>query len=398
MKPLFSKRTHNIIADRCRADHASKLRRKYEPWYHEMASQQGTRVKLDNREFIMLSSNDYLGLTTHPKVIEAAEKALHTWGSSATGSRMANGSRRCHREIEEALAAFLGKEACHVTSAGYLSCLSAVAGFATRGDVVLVDRNIHACIWDGIRLSRASMERFCHNSPADLREVFRFTEAKAAKLLVIEGVYSMEGHIAPLPDFLDAAQGHGCFVVLDDAHGLGVLGRQGRGTADHFGVGDQIDIICGSLSKSLSSTGGFVAGSTDAIEFLRTHSRQTIFSAAISPVQAACAQAALEIMQDEPEHLDRLWNNTRRYRALLEDLKLDTWGSETPALPVVLGSKERAYLFWKALMKEGIFTVMAIAPGVPPGKDLIRTAISAAHTDEDLERIEAAFRNAVRKI
>ena len=353
---------------------------------------------LGGRELIMLSSNDYLGLTTHPKVMEAAEKALRIWGSSTTGARLSNGSRRYHRELEEALAAFLGKEACHVTSAGYLSCLSAVAGFATRGDVVLVDKNIHSCIWDGIRLSYATMERFSHNSPTDLREVLRFTDAEAAKLLVIEGVYSMEGHIAPLPDFLEAAEGHGCFVVLDDAHGLGVLGHQGRGTADHFGVGDQIDIICGSLSKSLSSTGGFVAGSTDTIEYLRTHSKQTIFSAAISPVQAACAQAALDIMQDEPEHLERLWTNTRRYRTLLEDLNLDTWGSETPALPVVLGSRERAYMFWKALMEEGVFTVMSIAPGVPPGKDLIRTAISAAHTDEDFERIEAAFQNAVRKI
>lgn len=353
---------------------------------------------LDGRELVMLSSNDYLGLTMHPKVIEAAEKALRIWGSSTTGARLSNGSRRYHGELEEALAAFLGKEACHVTTAGYLSCLSAVAGFATRGDVVLVDRNIHSCIWDGIRLSHSTMERFSHNSPGDLREVLRFTDAEVAKLLVIEGVYSMEGHIAPLPDFLDAAEGHGCFVVLDDAHGLGVLGRQGRGTADHFGVGDRIDIICGSLSKSLSSTGGFVAGSSDAIEYLRTHSKQTIFSAAISAVQAACAQAALEVMQDEPEHLDRLWKNTRRYRTLLEDLNLDTWGSETPALPVVLGSRERAYLFWKALMEEGVFTVMSIAPGVPPGKDLIRTAISAAHTDEDFEIIEAAFRNAVRKI
>lgn len=398
MKPLFSNKTRSVIAERCRTDQPSILRRKYEPWYHEMNSQRGTRVTLGDRELIMLSSNDYLGLTTHPKVMEAAEKALRIWGSSTTGARLSNGSRRYHRELEEALAAFLGKEACHVTSAGYLSCLSAVAGFATRGDVVLVDKNIHSCIWDGIRLSYATMERFSHNSPADLREVLRFTDPEGAKLLAIEGVYSMEGHIAPLPDFLEAAEGHGCFVVLDDAHGLGVLGRQGRGTADHFGVGNQIDIICGSLSKSLSSTGGFVAGSTDAVEYLRTHSKQTIFSAAISPVQAACAQASLEIMQDEPEHLERLWINTRRYRTLLEGLNLDTWGSETPALPVVLGSRERAYMFWKALMEEGVFTVMSIAPGVPPGKDLIRTAISAAHTDEDFERIEAAFRNAVRKI
>jgi 7-keto-8-aminopelargonate synthetase-like enzyme len=336
---------------------------------------------LDGRELVMLSSNDYLGLTSHPEVIKAGIKALRTWGSSTTGARLSNGSRRYHRELEEALATFLGKEACQVTSAGYLSCLSAVAGFATRGDIVLVDKNIHSCIWDGIRLSHATMERFSHNSPSDLREVLRFTEAGAAKLLVVEGVYSMEGHIASLPDFLMATEGHGCFFVLDDAHGLGVLGRQGRGTADHFGIGDQVDIICGSLSKSLSSTGGFVAGSRDAIEYLRTHSKQTIFSAAISPSQAACAQAALEVMQNEPEHITRLWANTKRYRTLLEDLNLDIWGSETPALPVVLGSRERAYMFWKALMEKGVFTVMSIAPGVPPGKDLIRTAISAAHTD-----------------
>jgi 7-keto-8-aminopelargonate synthetase-like enzyme len=273
-----------------------------------------------------------------------------------------------------------------------------VAGFATRGDIVVVDKNIHSCIWDGIRLSHATMERFSHNNPADLAKVLGVINPEAAKLLAIEGVYSMEGHIAPLPEFLDAADGYGCFVVLDDAHGFGVLGRDGRGTADHFGVGDRVDVICGSLSKSLSSTGGFVAGSIDVIEYLRTHSRQTIFSAAISPAQAACARAALEVMQSEPEHLSRLWANTRRYRTLLEELKLDTWGSETPAIPVVLGSRERAYLFWKHLMDKGVFSVMSIAPGVPPGKDLVRTAVSAAHTEEDFERIERAFRYAVKNI
>ncbi|MEZ5277522.1 MAG: pyridoxal phosphate-dependent aminotransferase family protein [Opitutaceae bacterium] len=398
MKSLFGNKAGNIIAERCRTDQASVLRRKYAPWYHTFESQQGTRVVLDGRELVMLSSNDYLGLTSHPKVIEAAERALRMWGSSTTGARLSNGSRRYHQELEETLAAFLGKEACHITSAGYLSCLSAVAAFATRGDIIVVDKNIHSCIWDGIRLSHATMERFSHNNPADLAAVLKVIDPAAAKLLAIEGVYSMEGHIAPLPDFLDAAEPHGCFVVLDDAHGFGVLGREGRGTADHFGVNERIDVNCGSLSKSLSSTGGFVAGSNDVIEYLRTHSRQTIFSAAISPAQAACAGAALEVMQTEPEHLERLWSNTRRYRALLEDLKLDLWGSETPAIPVVLGSRERAYLFWKHLMDKGVFTVMSIAPGVPPGKDLVRTAVSAAHTEEDFEKIEVAFRHAVKNI
>ena len=222
--------------------------------------------------------------------------------------------------------------------------------------------------------------------------------ADATKMMVIEGVYSMEGHIARLPELTEIAEEHGCFTVLDDAHGFGVLGRQGRGTADHFGLNDKVDVLCGSMSKSLASTGGFVAGSTEIIEYLRTHSRQTIFSAAISPGQTACAQASLEVMQTEPQHLEQLWANTRKYRAMLKSLGLDTWESETPAVPIVLGSKERVYPFWKALMEKGVFTVMSIAPAVPAGKDLIRTAISAMHTEEQLEKIATAMAYAVKKM
>jgi 7-keto-8-aminopelargonate synthetase-like enzyme len=186
--------------------------------------------------------------------------------------------------------------------------------------------------------------------------------------------------------------------VLDDAHGLGVLGKQGRGTVDHFGLNDKVDVICGSLSKSLASIGGFVTGSKDVIEYLRTNSKQTIFSAAIPPGQAAAAQMSLELMQNEPEHIERLWRNTKRYREILHKLGLDTWGSETPAIPIVLGSKEAVYRFWQALLEKGVFTVMSIAPAVPPGKDLIRTAISALHTDEQLERIAEAMAYAARKL
>ena len=201
-----------------------------------------------------------------------------------------------------------------------------------------------------------------------------------------------------LPEIAEIAEENDCFTVLDDAHGFGVLGRQGRGTVDHFGLNDKVDVICGSLSKSLASTGGFVAASTEIIEYLRTHSKQTIFSAAISPSQAACAQASLELMQAEPEHLERLWANTRKYRAMLKSLGLDTWESETPAVPIVLGSKERVYPFWKTLLDKGVFTVMSIAPAVPAGKDLIRTAISAMHTEEQLEKIADAMAYAVKKM
>jgi 8-amino-7-oxononanoate synthase len=374
------------------------MRLRYAPYYHTMEAQQGTRIRLDGKDMVMLSSNDYLGLSFHPKVIEAAQKAVARWGASPTGARVSNGSRAYHRGLEEKIAEFLGKEDCHVHAAGYLSCMAGVASFATRGDIVLADRNIHSCLWDGIRLSMAEVERFAHNDPADLREVLRSTPEDSPRLLVVEGVYSMEGHIARLPELLEIAGENRCFSIVDDAHGFGVLGREGRGTADHFGLTEKVDIIVGSLSKSLGSTGGFVAGKREYIEYLRTHSKHTIFSAALAPAQAGAAQAALEIMQTEPQHRERLWANTRRYVSFLHSLGLDTWSSETPAVPVIAGSKERAYRLWQALRDEGVFTVMSIAPAVPPGKDLIRTAISALHSDDDLSRIEAAFSRAAKRI
>jgi 8-amino-7-oxononanoate synthase len=394
---LFSK-SKKAVLTRCREDYATKMRHKYAPFYHAMEAQQGTTIRLDGREMIMLSSNDYLGLAFHPKVIEAARAAVQKWGTSTNGARSSNGSRTFHLQLEERLAAFLGREACHVHAAGYLSCMTSVAAFAQKGDVILADKNVHSCLWDGIRLSTASFDRFSHNSPDDLRDILAATNPDAPKLLVVEGVYSMEGHIARLPELTEIADEHGCFVVLDDAHGFGVLGRQGRGTVDHFGLNDKVDVVCGSLSKSLASTGGFVSGSRDVVEYLRTNSKQTIFSAAISPSQAASAQASLEIMQTEPEHHERLWANTRKYRAVLKDLGLDTWGSETPAVPIVLGSKERVYTFWRALLEKGVFTVMSIAPAVPVGKDLIRTAISAMHTDEQIERIAEAMAYALKRL
>jgi len=394
---LFLKNKKPILG-RCSEDYSTKMRLRYAPFYHAMDAQKGTTIHLNGKEMIMLSSNDYLGLSFHPKVVEAGRAALLKWGTSTTGARPSNGSRTYHLELEQRIATFLGREACHIHAAGYLSCLSSVAAFAQKGDVILADKNVHSCLWDGIRLSNATVERFSHNNPDDLREVIATANPAAPKMLVIEGVYSMEGHIARLPELNEISEEHGCFVVLDDAHGLGVLGRQGRGTADHFGLNDAVDVVCGSLSKSLASTGGFVAASKDVIEFLRTHSKQTIFSAAISPSQAACAQASLEIMQTEPQHLERLWANTKKYRAILKGLGFDTWESETPAVPIVLGSKERVYPFWKALLEKGIFTVMATSPAVPAGKDLIRTAVSAMHTDEQLEKIAAAMAYAAKKL
>ena len=386
------------ILKRCHDDHATEMRLKYAPYYHAMQAQQGTTVTLDGRELIMLASNDYLGFSFHPKVIEAAAAAVRVWGTSPTGARISNGSRAYHLQLEDRLAAFLGREACHVHAAGYLSCLTSVGTFAQKGDLILADKNLHSCMWDGIRLSLAAVERFSHNNPDDLRDIVASSDEKQAKLIAVEGVYSMEGHICRLPEIVQIAEDAKAFMVIDDAHGLGVLGNQGRGTADHFGLNDKVDIICGSLSKSLASTGGFVAGSSEVIEYLRTNSKQTIFSAALAPGQAAAALAALDLLQSEPQHMERLWSNTRRYTAMLKSLGLDTWGSETPAVPIVLGSKERAYFFWKALMEQGVFTVLSTTPAVPPGKDLIRTAISAMHTDEQIEKIALAMAEAKKSL
>jgi len=394
---FFGKSTRNPVLQRCRDDVLTKTRLRYAPYYHAMEAQHGNNVRLKGRDLIMLASNDYLGLSFHPKVIEAGRAALLKWGTSSTGARTANGSRAYHIELEEKLAAFLGKEACHVHAAGYLSCLSGVAAFAQKGDTVLADKNIHSCLWDGIRLSTAAIERFSHNSPDDLRAVASSLPAVTPKLMVVEGVYSMEGHICRLPELVEIAEGFSCFKILDDAHGFGVLGRDGRGTADHFGLNDKIDILCGSMSKSLASTGGFVAGSRDLIEYMRTHGKHTIFSAALSPAQTAVATASLEVLQTEPWHLERLWANTRRYKAMLQSLGLDTWGSETAAVPIVLGEMERAYSFWKTLLEKGVFTVMSVSPAVPPGKDLIRTAISALHTDAQLDQIGEAMAYALKK-
>jgi 8-amino-7-oxononanoate synthase len=387
----------NRIRERIARDDDTRQRLRHGIWYKSPDWQEGAHVRVDGRDMIMLASNDYLGLGHHPKVVAAAKAALDKWGAGTTGARLANGSRAYHGELEERIAAFLGKEACHATSAGYLSCMSAPATFATRGDLILVDRNVHSSLWAGVQASGARFERFAHNDAADLDTILKAESRDVPKIVVVEGVYSMEGHICALPAIVEVAKKHGAFIILDDAHGFGVLGEAGRGTAAHFGLTQDVDIICGSLSKSLSSTGGYVAGSKAAIEYLRTHSKQTIFSAALAPSQAAAAQAALEVMQDEPVHIERLWANTRAHKEVLDSLGADTWGSQTPAVPIVLGERMKAYDVWKRLWEAGLFTVLAIAPAVPPGRDLVRTAISARLTQEDMEKVGAILKRTLAR-
>ena len=364
-------------------------------------SEQKSRCVIDGREVITLSSNNYLGLNTHPKLRQAALDAVERFGAGSGAVRTIAGTMSLHEELEARLATFKHTEAVLTFQSGFTANTGVIPILAPEGATIVSDALNHASIIDGIRLTKADRKIFPHADIDGLRQALRevrSTDADRTVLVITDGVFSMDGDIARLPEIVEAAEEADAIVMVDDAHASGVLGTNGRGTVDHFGLNDSVDIICGSMSKSLASTGGFVAASREVIEYLRTHSKQTIFSAAVSPSQAACAQASLELMQTEPEHLQRLWTNTKKYRTMLKQLGLDTWESETPAVPIVLGSKERVYPFWKALLEKGVFTVMSIAPAVPIGKDLIRTAISAMHTDEQLEKIADAMAYAMKKL
>ena len=393
---LFADRA-KPVAERCRTDASTRLRLKYAPYYKVVEQADGVHILVDGREMLMMSSNEYLGLTSHPEVRRAAKDAIDEWGTSPCGSRLANGTRAYHVELEDELAAFLGKEACHVSVAGYMACVASLSALAQRKDVLIVDKSIHASLWDGVRLSGAEVERFTHEDMRSLETLLSRLDPDQPKIIVVDGVYSMEGHVASLPEIVALADEHRAFLVVDDCHGFGVLGRDGRGVADHFDLTDRVDLICGSFSKSLASTGGFIAGTRATVEYLRSASQQIIFSAAITPSACAAALASLRVMQREPEHREKLWDNTRYLQGILRSLGLDFWESPTPAVPIVIGDKEKLYFVWKSLMDQGFFTVMSISPGVPAGKDLIRTAVSSLHTHEMLDRFGDALKVAVKK-
>lgn len=394
--PLFSD-SSKPVSERCRNDLNTRLRLKYEPYYHVVEEADGLDIVIRGKRMTMMCSNEYLGLSSHPQVRRAAQAAVDQWGTSPCGSRLANGSRGYHVELEEELAAFLGKEACHVSVAGYMACVSSLSSLAQRGDALIVDKSIHASLWDGVQLSGAEVERFTHEDMRSLRALLAQLDPGQPKIIAVDGVYSMEGHVASLPEIVQLAGEYDAFLVVDDCHGFGVLGSEGRGVADHFGLTGKVDLICGSFSKSLASTGGFLAGDKSTIEYLRSNSRQIIFSAAITPSAAAAALESLRVMQREPEHRARLWENTRYLQNLLRAIGVDFWQSPTPAVPIVIGDKEKCYFVWKSLQEQGFFTVMSTSPGVPVGKDLIRTAVSALHTRDMLDRFGDALKVAMKK-
>ncbi len=386
------------LLERCASDLNTKLRLKIRPYYHSVEAQDGAYVTVDGRRMLMMCSNEYLGLSSHPGVKQAAADAVQKWGVSPCGSRMANGNRAYHEELETSLADFFGMEACHVTSAGYLACMAPLSTLLQRHDALLVDKSIHAALWDGAMLSGAKIERFNHEDLDQLKSLLAVLPEKQAKAIAVDGVYSMEGHIASLPKIIEMAEQHRAIVIVDDSHGIGVLGNEGRGTVDHHGLTKRVEILTGSFSKSLASTGGFIAGSHAVIDYLRTNCRQIIFSAGLPPSQTASTLAALRVMRREPEHRQRLLDNAAFYREGLRGLGVDFWNSPSPGTPIVIGDKEKCHRVWSLLWEQGFFTLMVWSPAVATGKELLRTSVTALHSREQIGLFLAALGTALKKV
>jgi 8-amino-7-oxononanoate synthase len=360
------------------------------PYFIAMSGNEGSEAIFQGRRLIMCGSNNYLGLTTHPKVRQAAIDAIQQYGTSCTGSRFLNGTLEMHEQLETELAEWVGKPAALVFSTGMQVNLGTISSLVGRKDVVLLDRDDHASIVDGARLGWGDVRRFRHNDMADLEHRLADIPDDVGKLVVVDGLFSMEGDIAPLPEIIPLCKKYGARLMVDDAHALGVLGG-GRGTAAHFGMTDGVDLIMGTFSKSLASLGGYIAGDEDVIHYIKHHARSLIFSASITPPSAASALAALDVMRQEPERVKRVNEIGEYMRTHLHQLGFDTGNSVTPVVPVVIGDDMKAIMIWKTLFESGVYVNVVVSPAVPEGRQLLRTSYMAIHTDEQLNRVLEVF-------
>jgi 8-amino-7-oxononanoate synthase len=366
------------------------------PYFRAIESAQDPEVRIGGKSLIMLGSNNYLGLTNHPKVKEAAVAAVRRFGTGCAGSRFLNGTLDIHIELEEKLARFMGKEAAVTFSTGFQVNLGAISCLVDRNDVVYLDKQDHACIIDGARLSFGDVRKFRHNAPAELRRLMD-DGSERGRLVVVDGVFSMEGDIVKLPAIVEIAREFGAAVMVDDAHGIGVLGERGRGTAEHFGLEDEVDLIMGTFSKSLASIGGFICGAKDVVHYIKHRARTMIFSAAPPPASVAAASAAVDIIMGEPERREKLWENTRFMLHELKGLGFDTGESETPVIPLVVGDDFRAFGMSRRLQDEGVFVNPVVSPATPPDRALLRTSLMATHTRDQLTRALGAIEKVGRE-
>ncbi len=360
------------------------------PYFRALSDTEGAIAHFEGKEVVMIGSNNYLGLTTDPRVRQAAEEAIERYGTSVTGSRFLNGTLELHLELDRRLAQFVGKEAALVFPTGYQTNVGTITALVQKGDYVIVDKDDHASIVDGCLMCRGEMKRFRHNDISSLDDVLAKLPPEAGKLVVVDGVYSMGGDIAPLPEIVAICKRYGARIMVDDAHGIGVTGN-GHGTAAHFGLTDDVDLIMGTFSKSFASIGGFIAGSKEVVHYIQHHARSLIFSAALTASSAAAALKALEIMETEPEHVESLWDNAEYMRKGLRELGYDTGRSNTPIIPILIRDEFRTILAWHALIEEGVYTNPVLPPGVPTGNSLLRTSYMASHKKEHLDRALKGF-------
>jgi len=362
------------------------------PYFRPIQSGPGSEVTINGKTMIMIGSNNYLGLTGHPKVIEAAKKAIDKYGTGCTGSRYLNGTLDIHVELEERLARFMKREKVLCFTTGHQSNQGAISALLSKNDMVFTDRADHASIVDGCRLSFGKVKKYRHNDMDDLERVLESEiENDAGKLIVTDGVFSMEGDIVKLPRMIELAKKYKTRIYIDDAHSVGVLGKHGRGTAEHFGMEDQIDLSMGTFSKSFASVGGFIAGEADVIDYIKHFARSLIFSASPPPASVATVLACLDILEAEPERLEMLWKNTKKMHAGFKELGFNTGLSETPIIPIKIGADEDCFAFWKLMFENGVFANPAISPAVPPGEAIIRTSYMATHTEEELDKVLDIF-------
>ncbi|MBI4690636.1 MAG: pyridoxal phosphate-dependent aminotransferase family protein [Nitrospirae bacterium] len=367
------------------------------PYFRVIESAQDPEVVMNGKKMIMIGSNNYLGLTNHPKVKEAAIDAVKKYGSGCAGSRFLNGTLDIHVELENKLARFMRKEAALVFSTGFQVNLGVISALIGKDDIVIIDKMDHASIIDGCRLSYGEIKKFRHNDMADLKRVLEENNGRG-KLIVVDGVFSMEGDIANLPEIVDLAKKYKARTMVDDAHGIGVLGKSGRGTAEHFGLEEEVDLLMGTYSKSLASIGGFIAGSENTVHYIKHFARSLIFSASPPPASIAAVSAAIDIIENEPERRERLWENTKRMLNGFKRLGFEIGASETPIIPIILEENEVAFKMAMMLQEEGVFANVAVSPAVPNGKALIRTSYMATHTSEHLDIVLNAFEKTGRAL
>jgi 8-amino-7-oxononanoate synthase len=367
------------------------------PFFKTIEGNHGSRVVIDGREVVMAGSNNYLGLTRHPQVVEAAVKATKEYGTSCSGSRYANGTYVIHVELEEKLADFMDKPKALCFTTGYTTNMGTISVLAGRRDIIYSDRENHSCIMDATQLTFAETKKYKHDDVEDLARVLENSPPEAGKLLVTDGVFSMKGTICRLPEFVELKKKYGLRIFVDDAHGVGVLGATGRGTAEHYGLDKEVDVVMGTFSKSFAGLGGFIAGEERVISYVKHHARQLIFAASMTPASVAAVSTALDLIRSEPEHLGNLRKVIGQVRGEFRRIGYPVDEEPTPIVYVKVGEDIEAFQFWKELLEMGVYTNPVITPGVPQGQSGVRASFMAIHTESDIARVIEAFEKLGKK-